>query len=120
MNVTVTRTSLRMRSARAVGTLEATGFGRGEPMRAMVYRGPYKVRVEEKDGPRIGHPNDAVATTGSPRPARPRSGRHTRSSDPIVPWPCTHATCAREPAERRYVRPDGKLVAERARPDSPA
>lgn len=29
-------------------------------MRAMVYRGPYKVRVEEKDVPRIEHPNDAV------------------------------------------------------------
>jgi threonine dehydrogenase-like Zn-dependent dehydrogenase len=29
-------------------------------MRAMVYRGPYKVRVEEKDIPRIEHPNDAV------------------------------------------------------------
>jgi len=29
-------------------------------MRAMVYRGPYKVRVEEKDVPRIEHPNDAI------------------------------------------------------------
>ncbi|PPF27871.1 glutathione-dependent formaldehyde dehydrogenase [Rathayibacter sp. AY1G1] len=29
-------------------------------MRAMVYRGPYKVRVEEKDRPRIEHPNDAI------------------------------------------------------------
>ncbi|SNS41952.1 Threonine dehydrogenase [Geodermatophilus pulveris] len=29
-------------------------------MRAMVYRGPYKVRVEDKDVPRIEHPNDAV------------------------------------------------------------
>jgi S-(hydroxymethyl)glutathione dehydrogenase/alcohol dehydrogenase len=29
-------------------------------MRAMVYRGPYKVRVEEKERPRIEHPNDAV------------------------------------------------------------
>ncbi|GEA80248.1 zinc-dependent alcohol dehydrogenase [Cellulomonas uda] len=29
-------------------------------MRAMVYRGPYKVRVEEKDEPRVEHPNDAV------------------------------------------------------------
>ena len=29
-------------------------------MRAMVYRGPYKVRVEEKDVPSIEHPNDAV------------------------------------------------------------
>jgi S-(hydroxymethyl)glutathione dehydrogenase/alcohol dehydrogenase len=29
-------------------------------MKAMVYRGPYKVRVEEKDMPRIEHPNDAV------------------------------------------------------------
>jgi alcohol dehydrogenase len=29
-------------------------------MRAMVYRGPYKVRVEEKDMPPIEHPNDAI------------------------------------------------------------
>ena len=29
-------------------------------MQAMVYRGPYKVRVEEKDGPRVEHPNDAI------------------------------------------------------------
>lgn len=29
-------------------------------MKAMVYRGPYKVRVEEKDIPRIEHPNDAI------------------------------------------------------------
>ncbi|KQX06903.1 MULTISPECIES: zinc-dependent alcohol dehydrogenase [unclassified Leifsonia] len=29
-------------------------------MRAMVYRGPYKVRVEEKEIPRIEHPNDAI------------------------------------------------------------
>ena len=29
-------------------------------MRAMVYRGPYKVRVEEKNVPTIEHPNDAI------------------------------------------------------------
>ena len=29
-------------------------------MRAMVYRGPYKVRVEDKPEPRIEHPNDAI------------------------------------------------------------
>ncbi|MFL6169019.1 MAG: zinc-dependent alcohol dehydrogenase [Ornithinibacter sp.] len=29
-------------------------------MKAMVYRGPYKVRVEEKDVPTIEHPNDAI------------------------------------------------------------
>ncbi|MDC7123105.1 glutathione-dependent formaldehyde dehydrogenase [Cellulomonas fimi] len=29
-------------------------------MRAMVYRGPYKIRVEEKPDPRIEHPNDAI------------------------------------------------------------
>lgn len=29
-------------------------------MRAMEYRGPYKVRVAEKDMPRIEHPNDAI------------------------------------------------------------
>jgi len=29
-------------------------------MQAMVYRGPYKIRVEEKAMPRIEHPNDAI------------------------------------------------------------
>jgi S-(hydroxymethyl)glutathione dehydrogenase/alcohol dehydrogenase len=29
-------------------------------MQAMVYRGPYKIRVEEKDVPPIEHPNDAI------------------------------------------------------------
>lgn len=29
-------------------------------MKAMTYRGPYKVRIEEKDRPRIEHPNDAM------------------------------------------------------------
>ena len=29
-------------------------------MRAMVYRGPYRVRVEEKEIPAIEHPNDAI------------------------------------------------------------
>ena len=29
-------------------------------MRAMVYRGPCKVRVEDKDAPRIEHLNDAI------------------------------------------------------------
>jgi alcohol dehydrogenase len=29
-------------------------------MRAMTYRGPYKLRVEEKEKPRIEHPNDAI------------------------------------------------------------
>src|SRR3978361_1562059 len=29
-------------------------------MRAMTYRGPYKVRIREKDIPRIEHPNDAI------------------------------------------------------------
>ncbi len=29
-------------------------------MQAMVYRGPYKVRVEEKEMPKIEHPNDAI------------------------------------------------------------
>ncbi|MFL6107776.1 MAG: zinc-dependent alcohol dehydrogenase [Marmoricola sp.] len=29
-------------------------------MKAMVYRGPYRIRVEEKPRPRIEHPNDAV------------------------------------------------------------
>ncbi|MBI4899072.1 MAG: glutathione-dependent formaldehyde dehydrogenase [Actinobacteria bacterium] len=33
-------------------------------MRAMVYRGPYKVRVEEKPRPRIEHPNDAIVRVG--------------------------------------------------------
>jgi S-(hydroxymethyl)glutathione dehydrogenase / alcohol dehydrogenase len=26
----------------------------------MVYRGPYRIRVEEKDRPAIEHPNDAI------------------------------------------------------------
>jgi threonine dehydrogenase-like Zn-dependent dehydrogenase len=29
-------------------------------MKAMVYRGPYRVRVEEKPKPKIEHPNDAI------------------------------------------------------------
>src|SRR5947199_23496 len=29
-------------------------------MRAMVYRGPYRIRMEEKDKPGIEHPNDAI------------------------------------------------------------
>ena len=29
-------------------------------MRAMAYRGPYKLRVEEKPDPRIEHPNDVI------------------------------------------------------------
>jgi threonine dehydrogenase-like Zn-dependent dehydrogenase len=29
-------------------------------MRAMVYRGPYRIRVEDKPMPRIEHPNDAI------------------------------------------------------------
>jgi len=29
-------------------------------MRAMVYRGPYKVRIEDKPMPKIEHPNDAI------------------------------------------------------------
>ena len=29
-------------------------------MRAMVYRGPGRIRIEEKDIPRIEHPNDAI------------------------------------------------------------
>lgn len=29
-------------------------------MRAMTYRGPYKVRTEEKDRPKVQHPNDAI------------------------------------------------------------
>jgi len=29
-------------------------------MKAMVYRGPYRVRVEEKDRPQIENPNDAI------------------------------------------------------------
>src|SRR5215210_4579374 len=33
---------------------------KGAFMRAMVYRGPYKVRVEEKEMPAIEHPNDAI------------------------------------------------------------
>ena len=35
-------------------------------MRSMVYRGPYKVRVEEKDIPKIEHPNDAIVRVSWP------------------------------------------------------
>ena len=33
-------------------------------MKAMTYRGPYRVRVEEKDRPAIEHPNDVVVRVG--------------------------------------------------------
>ena len=39
-------------------------------MRAMTYRGPYKVRVEEKDRPRIEHPNDAIVRVHAGRDLR--------------------------------------------------
>src|SRR5215213_72670 len=54
---------------RTVGHERLTGYtepstGRftlpGGAMRAMVYRGPYKIRVEEKDIPALEHPNDAI------------------------------------------------------------
>lgn len=39
-------------------------------MQAMVYRGPYRVRLEEKDRPAIEHPNDAIVrVTGPPSAA---------------------------------------------------
>src|SRR5690554_4404372 len=41
-------------------TLKTSGESGGSTMRAMVYRGPYKVRVEDKDMPAIEHPNDAI------------------------------------------------------------
>jgi hypothetical protein len=34
-------------------------------MRAMAYRGPYRVRVEEKDRPVIEHPDNVLAETGA-------------------------------------------------------
>lgn len=34
-------------------------------MRAMTYRGPYKIRVEDKPVPRIEHPNDAIVRVTS-------------------------------------------------------
>ena len=37
-----------------------TSERKADPMRAMTYRGPYKVRVEEKERPAIEHPNDAI------------------------------------------------------------
>jgi threonine dehydrogenase-like Zn-dependent dehydrogenase len=43
----------RLLRVRAADTEEAD-------MKAMVYRGPYRVRVEEKPRPRIEHPNDAI------------------------------------------------------------
>src|SRR5690606_32739214 len=38
----------------------ASPVTKGARMRAMVYRGPYRVRVEEKAEPTREHPNDAV------------------------------------------------------------
>src|SRR4029450_13779894 len=32
----------------------------GDSMRAMAYRGPYKIRMEEKERPAIEHPKDAI------------------------------------------------------------
>ena len=32
----------------------------GGAKRATVYRGPYKIRIEEKDIPALEHPNDAI------------------------------------------------------------
>ena len=48
-------------------------------MRAMVYRGPYRIRVEEKDIPPIEHPNDAIVrvTVEDPSQERPRVRRTT-------------------------------------------
>src|SRR5690242_12721044 len=39
---------------------DTLAWTKGAPMRAMVYRGPYRIRVEEKDLPAIEHPNDAI------------------------------------------------------------
>jgi alcohol dehydrogenase len=39
---------------------ESADFCKESAMRAMVYRGPYRIRVEEKDIPPIEHPNDAI------------------------------------------------------------
>jgi hypothetical protein len=35
------------------------------PMRAMVYRGPGRIRIEEKEMPAIEHPNDAIVKVTS-------------------------------------------------------
>jgi threonine dehydrogenase-like Zn-dependent dehydrogenase len=40
--------------------VRAGNLQRRKKMRAMVYRGPYRVRMEEKDMPPIEHPNDAI------------------------------------------------------------
>jgi alcohol dehydrogenase len=39
---------------------DSADFRKESAMRAMVYRGPYRIRVEEKDIPPIEHPNDAI------------------------------------------------------------
>src|SRR4051795_6306529 len=43
-----------------VPCVAAVRSGQEGLVRAMTYRGPYKIRVEEKDRPAIEHPNDAI------------------------------------------------------------
>src|SRR5690606_24299033 len=38
----------------------ASSFDQGRSMLAMNYRGPYRVRADQKREPRIEHPNDAI------------------------------------------------------------
>src|SRR6195952_3872488 len=54
----ITRGQLRevLRTARRTSDL----MRGAQRMKAMVYRGPYRVRVEEKAIPKIEHPNDAI------------------------------------------------------------
>jgi threonine dehydrogenase-like Zn-dependent dehydrogenase len=56
-------------------------------MRAMTYRGLYELRVEEKDRPRIEHPDDAIVTVQLA--AICGSDRRHQLRDPVVvggPW----------------------------------
>ena len=47
------------------------GRGYGGHMRAMVYRDPYRVRVEDEDVPGIEHPNDAIVRVTRARSVAP-------------------------------------------------
>jgi hypothetical protein len=72
---------IRLRQRARAETAAARG---GREMRAMVYRGPYRMRVEEKDRPAIEHPNDAIV-----RVKERRADLKHQPLDPVIvagPW----------------------------------
>jgi threonine dehydrogenase-like Zn-dependent dehydrogenase len=52
-------------------------------MKAVVYRGPYKVRIENKAVPAIEHPNDAIVRVQMAAICGPDVHRHRRSGRPL-------------------------------------